>query len=74
MNLGKSLMSLATAPARVGLAAADAGVGIATSALGIAWFGVPSTGLGGRCEQRASPRSRAKLWNVFERKNPSFEV
>ncbi|MDT5226550.1 MAG: hypothetical protein QOH94_343, partial [Mycobacterium sp.] len=45
MNLGKSLMSLATAPARVGLAAADAGVGIATSALGIAHRSLGEAGM-----------------------------
>ena len=33
MNLGKSLTTLATAPARVGLAAADAGLGVAASAV-----------------------------------------
>jgi hypothetical protein len=36
MNLGRSLVSIATAPVRVGLAAADAGLGVATSALGLA--------------------------------------
>src|SRR4051812_37479464 len=45
MNLGKSLMSLATAPVRVGLAAADAGVGIATSALGIAHRSLGDAGM-----------------------------
>jgi len=45
MNLGKSLVSLATAPVRVGLAAADAGLGVATSALGLAHrtLGEPGT-------------------------------
>ena len=44
MNLGKSLVSLATAPVRVGLAAADAGVGLATSALGMAHRTLGETG------------------------------
>src|SRR6202046_3636853 len=43
MNLGKSLVSLATAPVRVGLAAA-AGVGLATSALGMAHRTLGETG------------------------------
>src|ERR1700752_4012035 len=33
MNLGKSLVQVATAPVRVGLAAADAGLGIASGTL-----------------------------------------
>ncbi|HZE14563.1 MAG TPA: hypothetical protein VE197_01990, partial [Mycobacterium sp.] len=36
MNLGKSLVALATAPARVGLAAADAGLDVAATAVGLA--------------------------------------
>jgi len=36
MNLGKSLVSIATAPAQVGLAAADAGLNVAASAVGLA--------------------------------------
>ncbi len=36
MSFGKSLATLATAPARVGLAAADAGLGVAASAVGLA--------------------------------------
>ncbi|MGB9250922.1 MAG: hypothetical protein WCC28_14390, partial [Mycobacterium sp.] len=44
MNLGKSLVSLATTPVRVGLAVADAGVGLATSALGMAHRTLGETG------------------------------
>ena len=36
MNLGKTLVDLATAPARIGLAVADAGLTVATGALGMA--------------------------------------
>src|SRR6516162_11848695 len=36
MNFAKGIVSLATAPARVGLAAADAGLNVASAAVGVA--------------------------------------
>ena len=36
MNLTKSIVSVATAPARVGLAAADASLSVASAAVGVA--------------------------------------
>ena len=40
MNLGKALVDVATAPARIGLAVADIGLGIATETLAVVQRGL----------------------------------
>src|ERR1700744_865528 len=47
MNLAKSIVSAATAPARVGLAAADASLSVASVAVGVAKRALGEGGTGG---------------------------
>ena len=58
MNLGKSLVTLATAPVRVGLAAADAGIEVAASAVGLAKRTVGEVGV------QTRPNSVAQLLGI----------
>ena len=66
MNLGKSLVDLATMPAKVGLAVADAGLDVAAEALGIARKTLNDAG------KQTSPTTVAHLLGLdstFERAN-----
>ncbi|MBV8348648.1 MAG: hypothetical protein JOZ49_14310, partial [Mycolicibacterium sp.] len=66
MNLGKSLIDLATMPAKVGLAVADAGLDVAAEALGIARKTLNDAG------KQTSPTTVAHLLGLdstFERAN-----
>ena len=58
MNLGKALVDLATAPARIGLAVADIGLNVATAALGMAQRTLGDTDSG------AGPGSVAHLLGI----------
>ena len=69
MNLGKTLVDLATAPARIGLAVADAGLGMATGALGMAQRALGDAGTGAadrsrspRCWASTTPSSGPTGW------------
>ena len=58
MNLGKSLATLATAPARVGLTAIDAGLDVAASAIGLAKRTIGELGV------QASPNSFTQMLGI----------